>query len=146
MGHWPTTAGRTRSTRRARRSATISAPACNGSGATTRRWRGSTKALALRRGFTIAMNNKAPSLQQIRRLDEAAAIYHELKAIDPGNADADWNLSFLHLLTGDFEKGWAARELRWTAVLSGNAQQQNDHNRSVPLHKLSAILDANADF
>src|SRR5262249_32207754 len=73
------------------------------------------RAQALRPGFTIAMNNKASSLQQIRRLDEAAAIYCELKAIDPGNADAEWNLSFLRLLTGDFERGWAAREVRWMA-------------------------------
>jgi len=73
------------------------------------------KALALRPGFIRAMMNKASSLTQIRRIAEAAAIYHQVQAIDPGNADAAWNLSFLHLLTGDFEAGWAAREVRWRA-------------------------------
>jgi tetratricopeptide (TPR) repeat protein len=73
------------------------------------------KALALQPAFIRALINKASSLFQIRRLDEAEAVYRHVQAIDPGNADAEWNLSFIHLLTGDFETGWAEREVRWTA-------------------------------
>ena len=73
------------------------------------------KALLLRPTFIRALINKASSLFQIRRIDEAAAVYRQVQAIDPGNAEAIWNLSFLQLLTGDFEAGWAAREVRWNA-------------------------------
>jgi tetratricopeptide (TPR) repeat protein len=79
------------------------------------------KALALRPGFIIALNNRASSLTQIRRIDAAAAVYRQVQAIDPGNAEAEWNLSFLHLLTGDFEAGWAAREVRWRAHMRPSA-------------------------
>ena len=73
------------------------------------------KALALQPGFIRALINKASSLFQMRRIDEAAAVYRQVQAIDPGNTDAEWNLSFVHLVTGDFEAGWAAREVRWNA-------------------------------
>jgi tetratricopeptide (TPR) repeat protein len=73
------------------------------------------KAIALRPGFFIAMNNKASSLTQVRRIDEAMAVYRQVKTIDPGNADAEWNLALLQLLTGDYDAGWAGREVRWKA-------------------------------
>jgi tetratricopeptide (TPR) repeat protein len=73
------------------------------------------KALALQPAFIRALINKASSLFQIRRLDEAEAVYRHVQAIDPGNADAEWNLSFIHLLTGDFATGLAEREVRWNA-------------------------------
>jgi tetratricopeptide (TPR) repeat protein len=73
------------------------------------------KAFALRPGFIKAMINKASSLIQIRQIEPAAAIYRDVQRGDPGNADAEWNLSFLHLLTGNYEAGWAAREVRWRA-------------------------------
>src|SRR5262249_40200592 len=44
------------------------------------------------------------------------------------------------------ERLGAERKLRVGLVWSGNARQSNDHNRSVPLRALSAILDADADF
>ncbi len=99
-----------------------SAELCNNLGACLQKLRRDDEALrwfdnalALRPGFIRAMINKAASLTQLRRIEEAAAIYRQMQAIDPGNADAAWNLSFLHLLTGDFEAGWAAREVRWGA-------------------------------
>jgi tetratricopeptide (TPR) repeat protein len=70
------------------------------------------RALKLRPDFLVALNNKAASLQQCHRFDEAIATYHRMKAIDPENAEPDWNLSMLQLLTGDFEAGWAGREAR----------------------------------
>jgi tetratricopeptide (TPR) repeat protein len=71
------------------------------------------KALALRPDFITALVNKASSLAQTRRIDEAVATYNRVEAIDPDNADAKWNLSLLQLVTGDFEAGWAGREVRW---------------------------------
>lgn len=71
------------------------------------------KALALRPDHLIAFSNKGSSLQQFHRFDEAIAIYHHMKGIDPGCAQADWDLSLLHMLTGNFEAGLAGREARW---------------------------------
>ncbi|MHB8272132.1 tetratricopeptide repeat protein [Bradyrhizobium sp.] len=71
------------------------------------------RAIGMRPNFATALMNKASSLSQMRRIEEAAAIYHHVKTFDPDNADAEWNMSFLHLLTGNFEAGWTEREVRW---------------------------------
>jgi tetratricopeptide (TPR) repeat protein len=70
------------------------------------------KALTLRPNFLVALTNKAASLGQCHRFDEAEAIYRHMKTIDPDCAQADWDLSLLHMLTGNFEAGWAGREAR----------------------------------
>jgi tetratricopeptide (TPR) repeat protein len=71
------------------------------------------KAIGMRPGFATALMNKACSLSQIGRIDEAATLYQRVKSFDPDNDDAEWNLSFLHLVTGKFESGWTEREVRW---------------------------------
>jgi hypothetical protein len=71
------------------------------------------RALALREDFVEALLNRAFSLRHLRRFSEAFASYDRVKAIDPDNVIADWNLANLHLLTGNFETGWAQREVRW---------------------------------
>jgi tetratricopeptide (TPR) repeat protein len=71
------------------------------------------KALSLQPDQVDALRNKAVWLRDHHRFDEAFAIYQRLKVLDPGNARTEWNLSHLHLLTGDLEAGWAARESRW---------------------------------
>ena len=57
---------------------------------------------------------------RLHRFDEAFAIYRRSAALDPDNAPAtDWDLSLLHMMTGNFEAGWPGREARWSApVLS----------------------------
>jgi tetratricopeptide (TPR) repeat protein/ADP-heptose:LPS heptosyltransferase len=70
-------------------------------------------AVKLRDDHVVALINKASSLQQLRRFDEAVATYHHVRAIDPASTEPDWNLSFIALLTGNFEAGWAGREVRW---------------------------------
>jgi tetratricopeptide (TPR) repeat protein len=71
------------------------------------------KAIALRSNFATALMNKACSLSQMRQIEQAAALYHRVKTFDPENGDAEWNLSFLHLVAGNFEAGWTEREVRW---------------------------------
>lgn len=73
------------------------------------------RALALRPDYIVAFTNKASSLQQLHRFEEAFAIYRHMKTIDPDCAQADWDLSLLQMLTGNFEAGWAGREARWRA-------------------------------
>jgi len=71
------------------------------------------KALALKPDFIMARINKASSLAQLRRLDEAVEAYHQVKAIDPANTEADSYLSLIYLLTGDFESAWTGYQARW---------------------------------
>jgi tetratricopeptide (TPR) repeat protein len=70
------------------------------------------RALKLRPDFLAALRNKAFALTHIHRFDEAFAVYDEMKAADPGNAETDFDASLVHLLTGNFEAGWAWREAR----------------------------------
>jgi hypothetical protein len=52
-------------------------------------------------------------LTQLHRFAEAIAAYQRVLVLDPANAAAECDLAQLHLLTGDFEAGWAGREARW---------------------------------
>jgi ADP-heptose:LPS heptosyltransferase len=69
--------------------------------------------LALRPELVETLENKAVSLVELQRFDQAFAVYHRARALDPSRAVAEWNLALLHMLTGDFEAGWAGREARW---------------------------------
>jgi tetratricopeptide (TPR) repeat protein len=71
------------------------------------------KALARKPDFIAAINNKAFSLTQLHRFDEAFAIYQRLNRTGTNTPAGDWNLSLLQMLTGDFEAGWSGREARW---------------------------------
>src|SRR5262249_36053734 len=71
------------------------------------------KALALQPDYVIALTNKAHSLAQVLRIDEAMTSYERVRQIDPDYADAELNLSHLHLMTGNFEAGWTGMEARW---------------------------------
>jgi tetratricopeptide (TPR) repeat protein len=71
------------------------------------------RTLGLRPNFVGALNNMASALIEIQRFDEAVLVYRHLKKIDPNNAETDWNMAQLHLLSGDFEAGWQEREARW---------------------------------
>ena len=71
------------------------------------------RALALQPALNGSLNNKALALTQLHRFDEAVAIYRDLKAAEPDNAEHDWNLSLIDLLKGDFDAGWPGREVRW---------------------------------
>jgi tetratricopeptide (TPR) repeat protein len=71
------------------------------------------RALKLRSNFTDALHNKAVSLTTVRQLREAFTVYDCLKTADPNDALAELGLAHLHILTGNFEAGWAGREARW---------------------------------
>ena len=73
------------------------------------------RAIALRPDFISAINNKAFLLGQMHRFDEAFAIYEGLQRDGTNTPVTDWNLSLLHMMTGNFEAGWRGREARWKA-------------------------------
>jgi len=71
------------------------------------------RAIALRPDFALALKGKAHSLIELRRIDEALACYARSIALDPENPATRWDLALLQMLIGDFEAGWAGREIRW---------------------------------
>ncbi len=71
------------------------------------------KALQRKPDFVMALISKASSLAQLRRLDAAIEAYHQVKALDPANTEADAYLSLIHLLIGDFETAWTKYTARW---------------------------------
>jgi tetratricopeptide (TPR) repeat protein len=73
------------------------------------------RAATLRPDYIEALTNKAASFQQLHRFEDAAATYRQIKTIASDDAETDWNLSLLQLLTGNFADGWTGREARWKA-------------------------------
>jgi hypothetical protein len=71
----------------------------------------------LKPDFIMAMINKASSLAQMRRIDETIAVYQQVKAVDPANAEADSYLSLIYFLIGDFEAAWEGHKARWNGHL-----------------------------
>jgi hypothetical protein len=55
----------------------------------------------------------AVALQRMGRYDEARAAFDAALALEPEFADAHANRSHLHLLLGDFDRGWKEFEWRW---------------------------------
>ncbi len=74
-------------------------------------------ALAARPDFTLALMGKAFALIQVHRFKEAAAIYLDLKKMKVEDVEAEWNLAFVDMVTGNFEEGWRGREARWRSVV-----------------------------
>ena len=70
------------------------------------------RALEIRPNSLAARSNKSFALSQLHRFTDAIAVYDEVEATDPDRAEADLYASLLHLLTGNFELGWAGRESR----------------------------------
>ena len=56
-----------------------------------------------------------PTRELYQQFDEAFAMYERVATLDPDNVTMRWNTSVLHLLLGDFERGWAGRGDSWTA-------------------------------
>jgi Tfp pilus assembly protein PilF len=79
------------------------------------------RAIALRPDFAAAFANKAWMLLDLQLLDQAFAAFRRSLAIDPNRASTIFSFALLQLLTGDFERGWAGREARWTASPLGLA-------------------------
>jgi tetratricopeptide (TPR) repeat protein len=69
-------------------------------------------ALEIRPNLTEALNNKIVSLGQLHRFEDAFALCRRMKASKLDNARTEWILAHLHLLTGNFEAGWAENEVR----------------------------------
>jgi tetratricopeptide (TPR) repeat protein len=60
-----------------------------------------------------ALSNKAFALNHLHRFAECLALYDRIRTVDPNNMRGVFQASLVHLLTGNFEAGWAEQEARW---------------------------------
>jgi len=70
-------------------------------------------ALRVRPGFPEAANNRGFVLHDLGRWDEALASYQRAIEARPDYAEPRWNASLLHLLRGEYARGWELFEWRW---------------------------------
>jgi tetratricopeptide (TPR) repeat protein len=70
------------------------------------------KAIENRSNFATALDNKLISLSCLHRFHEVFALYEHMKALGLNNTLTDWNVSLIHLLTGNFEAGWSGHQAR----------------------------------
>ena len=70
-------------------------------------------AVAIQPDRAEAHTNRGNLLGDLRRFDEALQGFDRAIAIDPEYAQAYFSRSFVHLVLGDFEKGWRDFEWRW---------------------------------
>lgn len=68
------------------------------------------KAIAIRPQTAEFHNHRGTSLAELHRFEEAFASFDRAVTLKPDLADAYWNAALFRLLTGDFARGWAARE------------------------------------
>jgi Flp pilus assembly protein TadD len=71
------------------------------------------KALAIRPDFPDAYNNLGNACLAKLDLDKAMEAYEKALFFQPDHSDSHWNRALLHLLQGDFNRGWLEYEWRW---------------------------------
>jgi tetratricopeptide (TPR) repeat protein len=70
-------------------------------------------ALALSPHSSSAHTSKGNTLQHLGRLEAAVACHMRALELDPSNAQAHFNLGVVHLLGGDYARGWKHYDWRW---------------------------------
>uniref|UniRef100_UPI001BCE5612 tetratricopeptide repeat protein n=1 Tax=Bradyrhizobium sp. dw_411 TaxID=2720082 RepID=UPI001BCE5612 len=74
------------------------------------------RSLDLQPSATGPLGNKAFALNHLHRFAECLVLYDKIRTIDPNNMKGVYQASLVHLLTGNFEAGWAGREARWAVA------------------------------
>jgi tetratricopeptide (TPR) repeat protein len=70
------------------------------------------KAIEARPNFAAAFGNKIIALFHLHRFEAVFAHYDRMKALGLNHTLTDWNVSLVHLLTGNFEAGWPGHQAR----------------------------------
>jgi Flp pilus assembly protein TadD len=83
------------------------------------------RAMALRSNSPEMHNNLGRILKKLGKFNEAVAEHLEAIRLDP-NAEGRMDLGLLHLLLGDFRRGWLEYEARWKSVESSVPQPAFD--------------------
>ena len=71
------------------------------------------RALELSPDYAPAWMNRGNIMLALCRYDEARTSFARARALAPNLPEAQWNLSTLDLLEGDFDAGWRNYESRW---------------------------------
>ena len=71
------------------------------------------QALEIQPDLAEAFNNKIVAMGRVHRFAEAFALGDRIKILGLDNTRTEWILAYLHLLTGNFEAGWAGNEVRF---------------------------------
>ena len=74
------------------------------------------RAIELNPNNAEAHSNRGVTLVGMQRFDDAVAAYDRAIALHPGHGGAYWNRALLHLLRGEYEKGWRLYEWRWKSA------------------------------
>jgi tetratricopeptide (TPR) repeat protein len=71
------------------------------------------RAMQIAPNFALAHHNLGVTLREMARFAEAEECCRHVLAMEPEHAGAQFHLSFLKLLKGDFIPGWQKYEYRW---------------------------------
>ena len=71
------------------------------------------RGVGLRPDLPDSHTSLGAALSVVQRFDEALAAYERALTLNGEHAEAGWNQSLIHLLRGDYERGFAAYEWRW---------------------------------
>jgi tetratricopeptide (TPR) repeat protein len=73
------------------------------------------QAIAIRPRWPDAISNRGMALVNLNRQTEAIASFVSATALEPDHAEANCNESLAWLRLGEFRRGWAKYESRWTS-------------------------------
>ena len=89
------------------------ANACRTMGDTVQANKGYDVAIELNPTFAAAFANRGLVKKDMNLLEDAAKDYSSALSLDPGLLEAQWNLSIVELMRGDWIRGWDGYELRF---------------------------------
>jgi hypothetical protein len=98
------------------------------------------RALELQPRYATAHYNLGRALREQGKLDETPACYRRALELTPDDLDVRLARSTLHLLVGDFDRGWSEYEWRWRIGISGADQFRKPEWRGEPLSGKTVLL------
>ncbi|MGY0570060.1 tetratricopeptide repeat protein [Bradyrhizobium sp. RDM12] len=70
------------------------------------------KAIEIQPRFVDAFDNRLVALFHLHRFDEVFALSDRMKSLGLSSTVTEWNVSLVHLLTGNLEAGWRGHQAR----------------------------------
>jgi Flp pilus assembly protein TadD len=104
------------------------------------------RALELNSDFADAHSNLGSTFMELGQFDEADASLGRALALSPHHPDAAFNLAFLHLLRGDYERGWTGYEARWEAGRRARPSFAQPKWDGAPLEARRILIHAEQGF
>jgi tetratricopeptide (TPR) repeat protein len=104
--------------------------------------RASRRAVELHSNSSVGWNTLGNLLAQQGAYEDAAAAFQRAIQLNPDYALAHWNLSFIPLIRGDLETGWAEHEWRKKTTIESRPQDfaqpewngEDLHGRTILIH------------